>query len=118
MTRPIFTYAVAPSLPKELECLNELSCNLLWTWDHELLELFMRLDPELWEETNHNPVQMIGRIRQEVLNGAVRDDAFLAQLEHALERCREYMSNPRAGIRRPTTGPTGSRSRTFPPSSA
>jgi starch phosphorylase len=93
MTRPIFTYAVAPSLPKELDCLRELSHNLLWSWDHELLELFMRLDSDLWEETNHNPVQMLGRIRQEVLNAAARDDAFLAQLERAHERCREYVNS-------------------------
>jgi starch phosphorylase len=91
MPRPVFTYTVAPSLPKELECLKEISHNLLWTWDHELLELFMRLDPDLWEKTSHNPVQMIGRIRQEALNAAVRDDAFMAQLERALERCREYV---------------------------
>lgn len=93
MTRPIFTYAVAPSLPKEMECLREIAYNVLWTWDHELLELFMRLDTDLWEETNHNPVQMIGRIRQEALNAALRDDAFMAQLQRALEHCREYMNN-------------------------
>jgi len=92
MTRPITTYAVAPSLPKEMDCLREISYNLLWAWDHELLELFMRLDTGLWEETNHNPVQMIGRIRQEVLNAALRDDAFMAQLDRAQEHCREYMN--------------------------
>jgi starch phosphorylase len=93
MTRPIFTYAVAPSLPKELDYLRELSYNLLWTWDHELLELFMRLEPDLWEETSHNPVQMLGRIPQETLNAAARDDAFLAQLERARERYHEYMDS-------------------------
>ncbi len=92
MTRPIFTYAVAPSLPKEMDCLRDISYNLLWSWDHELLELFMRLDPDLWEETGHNPIQMIGKIRQEVLNTAARDDAFLAQLDRARDRCREYMN--------------------------
>jgi starch phosphorylase len=93
MTRPIFTYSVAPALPKEMECLREIAFNVLWTWDHELLELFMRLDTDLWEATNHNPVQMIGRIRQEVLNAALRDDAFMAQMQRALEHCREYMNN-------------------------
>jgi starch phosphorylase len=93
MTRPIFTYAVAPSLPKEMECLREIAYNVLWTWDHELLELFMRLDSDLWEATHHNPVQMIGRIRQEVLNTALRDDAFMAQMQRALEHCREYMNS-------------------------
>ncbi len=93
MIRPVRTYAVAPSLPKELECLREISYNLLWSWDHELLELFMRLDPDLWEATNHNPVQMIGRIRQEMLHASVRDDAFLAQLERARDRFHNYMSS-------------------------
>jgi glycogen phosphorylase len=91
MTHPVFTYAVAPSLPKEMAGLKEISYNLLWTWDHEFLELFMRLDQDLWEATNHNPVQMIGSIRQETLTAALRDDAFMAHLERALEHCREYM---------------------------
>jgi len=93
MPHPIHTYAVAPSLPKELKCLQELSKNLLWTWDYELLELFMSLDTDLWEKTRHNPVQMIGQIRQEILRAAVRDDAFMAQLERSCERCQEYMDN-------------------------
>ncbi|MBP1596927.1 MAG: alpha-glucan phosphorylase [Acidobacteria bacterium] len=94
MTRPLSTYSVAPRLPKEIETLRELSYNLSWTWDHEIVELFMRLDPELWEATDHNPLLMIGRIRQEALNAAARDDAFLAHLDRALGRTREYMKNP------------------------
>lgn len=92
MTRPIFTYSVAPSLPKELAFLQEVSYNFLWTWDHDLLELFIRLDPDLWEETHHNPVLMLGTIKQETLTAASRDDAFLAQLERAAEQFREYMA--------------------------
>jgi starch phosphorylase len=104
MTRPIFTYAVAPSLPKEMECLREIAYNVLWTWDHELLELFMRLDTDLWEATNHNPVQMIGRIKQETLNAALRDDAFMAQLQRALEHCREYLNNRSTWFRKAHDG--------------
>ena len=47
MTRPLRTYSVAPSLPPELECLNEIAQNLLWTWDHEMLE-------RLRDEATHN----------------------------------------------------------------
>jgi starch phosphorylase len=93
MTRPICTYAVAPSLPKEMECLREIAYNILWTWDHELLELFMRLDTDLWEATNHNPVLMLGRIRQETLNAALRDDAFMAQMQRALEHFHDYVNS-------------------------
>ena len=47
MIRPITTYNVAPALPKELECLRELAYNLYWVWSHDLMELFIRLDPDL-----------------------------------------------------------------------
>ena len=91
MTRPIQTYTVAPSVPPELACLTELAYNLLWVWDHELMELFMRMDPDLWEVTNHNPVLMLGLIRQDRLNSLARDDAFLAQAERASRKYREYL---------------------------
>ncbi|MBM3792131.1 MAG: glycosyltransferase family 1 protein, partial [Acidobacteria bacterium] len=79
------------SLPKELTFLQKLAYNLLWTWDPEMLELFIRLDPDLWEETHHNPVLMLGRIKQESLIAASRDEAFLAQMERAAESFETYM---------------------------
>ncbi|MBF8295492.1 MAG: alpha-glucan phosphorylase [Bacteroidetes bacterium] len=96
MTRPIHTYTVAPSLPKELESLHELVYNLLWVWDHDLMELLIRLDPDLWEKTNHNPVLMLGMISQERLNTASRDDALLAQLERGYERYKKYLDTSSA----------------------
>jgi starch phosphorylase len=91
MIRPIYTYTVAPSLPKELEALHELAHNLLWVWDHDIMELLIGLDPDLWEKTNHNPMQLLGMISQDRLNSAARDDAFLAQLERAYERYKNYL---------------------------
>ncbi len=76
---------VAPSIPKELRSLFPIAYNLIWSWDHELMELFIRIDPDLWEETNHNPVEMLGKIKQERLNTLARDESFLAQLERANE---------------------------------
>jgi starch phosphorylase len=93
MTRPILSYTVAPSIPKELQCLQSIAYNLLWVWDYELMELFMRIDLDLWELTNHNPVQMLGMIKQERLNTLMRDDAFLAQVERACRRFAEYQNN-------------------------
>ena len=90
MTRPILSYSVIPSIPKELENLQSIVYNLLWVWDHELIDLFIRIDPDLWERTNHNPVQMLGMIRQEQLNTLARDDAFLAHAERAYRRFTEY----------------------------
>lgn len=103
MTRPIYTYTVAPSLPKELESLHELAYNLLWVWDHDLMELLIRLDPDLWEKTNHNPVLLLGMISQERLNTASRDDALLAQLERGFERYKKYLDTTSTWFRKTYT---------------
>ncbi len=91
MTRPIFTYSIAPSLPEPLQRLYALAYNLVWVWDHELLELFMRLDTDLWEASHHNPVQMLGAIKQERLNTLSRDEAFLGELDRAWDRYSQYL---------------------------
>lgn len=91
MTRPIATFTVEPSLPPELERLKELSQNIHWSWNHELLALFMHIDLDLWETSNHNPVRMLGMIKQERLNSLSRDDAFLAQLDRLWKRYSEYL---------------------------
>ncbi|MBM3187461.1 MAG: DUF3417 domain-containing protein, partial [Chloroflexi bacterium] len=57
--RPIRTFTVIPSLPPALERLRELAGNLRWAWDHATIELFRRLDSDLWETSGHNPVLML-----------------------------------------------------------
>jgi len=89
--KPIRTFTVVPSLPPQLECLREMAYNLRWSWDHETIQLFRRLDRSLWEETNHNPVLMLGTTRQAYLRAAAADRGFLAHLERASERFRRYM---------------------------
>ena len=92
--RAIRTFTVVPSLPPELECLREMAYNLWWSWDHEAIQLFRRLDRSLWEETNHNPVLMLGTVQQALLRAAAADRGFLAHLERTSERFRRYLEQP------------------------
>jgi len=89
--QPIRTLEVVPFLPPRLECLRELAYNLRWTWDHETINLFRRLDRDLWESTGHNPVLMLGSISQERLNDAAADEGFLVHLERIYEKLCEYL---------------------------
>ena len=93
MVQPVARVNVAPKLPSQLGRLHELTYNLRWAWDHEAISLFRRLDPELWEETNHNPEWMLGRMSQERLNALVRDTSFMA---HYVRVCRTYDEYMRA----------------------
>jgi starch phosphorylase len=89
--RASHTFTVTPSLPPRLERLRELAYNLRWSWDHETLALFRRLDSELWEETGHNPVLLLGKVNQDKLEAAGKDEAFLAHLDRVCWSLDQYM---------------------------
>ncbi|WP_174556054.1 alpha-glucan family phosphorylase [Aggregatilinea lenta] len=93
MIKPVATVDVSPNLPPSLERLRELAYNLHWSWDHEAMALLRRLDRDLWEETEHNPVWQLGLIGQEALEAAAHDEAFMAHLDRVCSRFDAYMSN-------------------------
>lgn len=92
MVKPVATVNVKPKLPKALARLNDLAYNMRFAWDHETIALFRRLDPDLWEATNHNPVWLLNLVSQERLEAAKSDSAFMASLERAAEDFDEYMA--------------------------
>ncbi len=89
--RASYTFNVTPSLPPRLERLRELAYNLRWSWDHETIALFRRLDRQLWEDAGHNPVLLLGKIEQGKLEEAARDEAFLAHLDRVCCSLDQYM---------------------------
>lgn len=86
----VFRFQVTPSLPDRLAALNDLSSNLRWAWDHPTRAVFESLDPDLWEDTNHNPRLVLGRISQRRLTELASDEAFLAEMDRAAASLTEY----------------------------
>jgi starch phosphorylase len=91
--KPVRTFEVIPALPAAIEGLRAAAYNLRWAWDHETIELFRRLDRDLWEQTGHNPVLLLGIIEQEKLEAAARDDAFLAHLRRVSASLDSYLDS-------------------------
>ncbi|MCC7451180.1 MAG: alpha-glucan family phosphorylase [Anaerolineae bacterium] len=91
MIKPVTTVTVVPNLPPGLERLRELAYNLRWSWDHETIALFRRLDRDLWERTGRNPVWMLGLISQQQLAAAAADEAFMAHLDRVCQSFDRYM---------------------------
>jgi len=90
----VHAYHVSPKLSERLHCLKELALNLRWSWDHSTIELFRRLDRDLWETTGHNPSLMLGTINQKRLAAAEKDEAFLAYMDRVYGAFTEYMKDP------------------------
>jgi starch phosphorylase len=89
-----------PSLPAPLEGLRQLAHNLRWSWDHSTIALFRRLDADLWESTGHNPVRMLGLLKQAQLDAAARDEAFLAHLDRTVGELAAYLASESTWYRR------------------
>jgi len=86
----IRSFEVVPSLPKPLQPLLRIAHNLWWTWHPEAVDLFVRLDRDLWRSSHHNPVKMLGMISQETLDAAAKDEGFLASLSVAVENLKRH----------------------------
>ena len=65
--------------------------NLWWSWAPVAHELFVRIDPDLWEEVHGNPIELLARVDQARLDELATDDAFTSHLEAAWQTFQRYM---------------------------
>ena len=82
---------VKSSLPKELDCLNELAHNLWWAWNYEARDLFKSLDEKLYEEVGHNPVLLLERLNYDRKEAIVKDKELMRRVHGVYATFREYM---------------------------
>jgi phosphorylase/glycogen(starch) synthase len=82
---------VKSRLPERIKGLQELTHNLWWSWNYELVELFETIDPELWEEVGKNPVQLINKVSFDRLSELASDDQFVKKLDAIYKKFRNYM---------------------------
>ncbi|MCP4709293.1 MAG: glycosyltransferase family 1 protein [Planctomycetes bacterium] len=93
--RTVRSFVVVPSIPDNLRALKEIANNIWWTWEHDAIDLFRRVDHTLWRQTNHNPVMMLGKVSQDRLEKLARDDGFLAHMDRVVKKMDAYMRGPR-----------------------
>ncbi len=77
-------------IPHRLRRLPELAYNLYWTWAPEARRLFERLDPGLWEATEHNPVRLLNETAR--LEAAAEDAGFVDAYHLVLRDLDGYLS--------------------------
>ncbi len=90
--KAIRSIIVKSHLPERLRVLEELAYNLRLTWHPEAASLFRELDPGLWEESEQNPIRMLGAISQEKLNEIFQDEGFLAHMDQVGQDFHRYMT--------------------------
>ncbi|HEY1923490.1 MAG TPA: alpha-glucan family phosphorylase [Tepidisphaeraceae bacterium] len=91
LTPNIKTFQVFPDVPAPLQPLLEMANNLWWVWHPDAAELFRRLDRNLWEEVNHNPVKLLGIIDQKRLLEMAANDGYMAQLSRVYDAFKYHL---------------------------
>jgi starch phosphorylase len=92
--RTVRTFVVVPALPERLSTLLEIANNLWWTWNSAAVELFHRIDPDLWEAVDHNPLSLLGQLSHGTLESLARDDSFVSHMDTVARKLSEYLSGP------------------------
>ena len=82
---------VTRHLPEKLHNLEVLSKNLWWCWNEEAQQLFRMVSPELWESTNHNPIEMLDKVKTSRYQELESDRKFLKTLDSVTASFNEYM---------------------------
>ncbi len=92
MTR-VVKYTVVPKLPERLQRLHDIANNVWWCWDPDAVDLFFRMDRDLWIKTGQNPCRVLGELSQERLEELAESGSFLAHLDRVSAKLDAYMDN-------------------------
>ena len=79
------------SLPRRINRLGELAYNLWWTWNPDAQHLFLRIDRDLWERTNHNPVCFLRQVERSRLNAVTNNRYYLDFYDSMMRDFDNYM---------------------------
>ena len=81
-------FMVLPALPESLKDLETIARNMFWTWNPEFVELFRRIDNNLWTACEHNPVKLLSSVSQRRLEELAENKAFLCELQRNADKLR------------------------------
>ena len=85
------SFTVLPALPEPLRDLEIIARNLFWSWNPETIELFKRIDSDLWTDCGNNPIRLLGMVSQQRLEELTENKGFLRQLQKTAEKLKSYL---------------------------
>ena len=80
-------------LPAPLIPLEQLAWNYWWSWAPDGSSIFRDLDPETWEDCEHNPRQLLARTSAYRLAVAATDPVYLERVHRICQNFDEYIAS-------------------------
>ena len=92
--KSLFVY---PRYPQNLANLYHLAYNLWATWNYDAINLFYRIDANLFRACNHNPVRFLITLPKEKLDALSKDRGFLFELGRVWDQFQNYLEGNHRG---------------------
>ena len=73
-------YSLLPTEVEGFDSLAELALDMRWSWNHAADEVWLQLDPALWELT-HNPWVVLQTVSRDQLERVLADPAFRKKVD-------------------------------------
>src|SRR5215217_5634977 len=80
-------------LPAPLAPLERLAWNYWWSWAADGAGIFRDLDPEIWEECENNPRQLLAKTSAYRLAEAATDPVYLERVRLIDQTFQSYMAS-------------------------
>jgi starch phosphorylase len=93
--KAIRRFTVHTVLPEALISLEELATNLRWSWHQPTRQLFASIAPELWDETGHDPVGLLGAVEPDRWQQLAEDSEFVRRADSLRDDLHAYLTEPR-----------------------
>ncbi len=81
----------ARELPEPLNALGRLSGNYWWSWAADGKEVFRDLDPEGWEECEHNPRRLLTEVSEFRMAEMATDPGYIERVRRLGEKFDRYV---------------------------
>ena len=85
--------AQQPKLPAPLAPLERLAWNYWWSWAADGAGIFRDLDPEIWEECENNPRQLLAKTSAYRLAEAATDPVYLERVRRIDQSFQSYLAS-------------------------
>ncbi len=83
---------VTRMIPDRLKYLDIISKNLWWCWNQCAMDLFTRINPQLWKTVHKNPIALLDMLTLSDYQRLDNDHEFLNELDRVASMFNEYMS--------------------------
>ncbi len=85
------SFEVVAELPAALQPLKKLAMNFRWSWHADTWQLFSETDPKLWDEVEHNPLELLNRLSKDRKDRLAADPVYMTKLEMCSRQLDHYL---------------------------